>query len=113
MRNLKHLKYGVLALTPLLGAGSFAQTFNLGMNNGAFMLAQAPTQSGSYGAMNGAGKPEAAREAGTDHAGTPKGGETKLDSPAPSAVNSKTMPRPQAKTQARKVEKKSKDNGTN
>ncbi len=55
---MRSLKYGVLALTPLLGAGSFAQSFNLGLTDSAFLLAQAPTQPGSYGATNGSGKPE-------------------------------------------------------
>jgi hypothetical protein len=110
---MRSLKYAVLALTPLLSAAGFAQGFNLGMIDGAFLLAQAPAQSGSYGATNGSGKPEGDREPGTDRAGTPMGGEIRPDAPAPSAANSKTTSRPQGKTQARKVEKKAKDTGTN
>jgi len=111
---MRSLKYGVLALTPLLGAGSFAQGFNLGMTDGAFLLAQAPTQPGSYGAMNGgSGKAEADRQPDADRAGTPMGRETKLDPLGPNAADTKTTPRAPAKTQARKGEKKSKDTGTN
>jgi len=107
---MRSLKYAVLALTPLLGAGSFAQGFNLGMNDGAFLQAQASTQSGSYGAMNGSGKPGTDRESGADHAVAPMGGEIKLDVPADSKKSAARTP---AKTQARKVEKKSKDTSTN
>ena len=107
---MRSLKYAVVALTPLLGAGSFAQSFNLGMNDGAFLLAQAPTQPGSYGAANGAGKPEADREPRADRSGAPMGGEIKqLDAPAPSAADSKGTPHVPVKTQAGKLEKKSKD----
>ncbi len=113
MRNLKCMKYGVLALTPLLGAGSFAQAFNLGMNDGAFLQAQAPTQSGSYGPMNGSAKPETGHESGADRAGAPMGGEMNRDAPVPSAGDLKTTPRAHAKTQARKGEKKIKDTRTN
>ena len=110
---MRNLKYGVVALTPLLGAGGFAQGLNLGMNDGVILQAQAPAQTGPYDAMNGAGKPETDRQPDADRAGTPMGGEIRLDAPAPSAANSKTTSRPQGKTQARKVEKKSKDTGTN
>ncbi len=102
---MRSLKYGVLALTPLLGAGSFAQGFNLGMTDGAFLLAQAPTQPGSYGATNGSGKPESA----ADPAGTPASGEVKPYAGGTRAENLKTTSRAPAKTQARKGEKKSKD----
>ncbi len=111
---MRSLKYGVLALTPLLGAGSFAQGFNLGMTDGAFSLAQAPTQPGSYGAMNGgSGKPETDHRPDADRAGTPMSKEIKLDPLGPSAADTKTTSRAPAKTQARKGEKKSKDTSTN
>ena len=89
---MRSLKYGVLALTPLLGAGGFAQGLNLGMNDGLVLQAQAPTQTGSYGAMNGQAKPDAG---------------------APRAGNLKSSPRAHAKARARKGEKKSKDTVTN
>ena len=104
---MRSLKYGVLALTPLLGAGSFAQSFNLGLTDSAFLLAQAPTQPGSYGATNGSGKPE--REPGADPARTPASGEVKPDAGGIRAENLKTTSRAPAKTPARKGEKKSKD----
>jgi hypothetical protein len=107
------LKYAVLALTPLLGAAGFAQELNLGMNDGVILQAQAPAQTGSYGAMNGSGKPESDRESGADRAGTPMGGESKPDVPVPGAAEPKTTPRAQVKAQPRKSEKKAKDTGTN
>ena len=91
---MRSLKYGVLALTPLLGAGGFAQGLNLGMNDGLVLQAQAPTQTGSYGAMNGGVRPEP-------------------DAGAPRAGNLKGSPRAHAKARARKGEKKSKDTVTN
>ena len=107
---MRSLKYGVLALTPLLGAGGFAQGLNLGMNDGLILQAQAPAQTestGSYGAMNGSGRPE------PDRAATPVNGEAKPDTGAPRAGNLKSTPRAHAKTQARKVGKKSKDTFAN
>ena len=92
---MRSLKYGVLALTPLLGAGGFAQGLNLGMNDGLVSQAQAPTQTGSY------------------RAATPVNGETKPDAGAPGAGNLKSSPRAHAKARARKGEKKSKDTVTN
>ena len=91
---MRSLKYGVVALTPLLGAGGFAQGLNLGMNDGLVLQAQAPTQTGSYGAMNGGVRPEP-------------------DAGAPRAGNLKSAPRAHAKARARKGEKKSKDTVTN
>ncbi len=58
---MRNLKYGVVALTPLLGAGGFAQGLNLGMNDGVILEAQAPAQTGPYDAMNGGGKPAQAK----------------------------------------------------
>ena len=104
---MRSLKYAVLALTPLLGAGGFAQGLNLGMNDGLVLQAQAPTQTGSYGAMNGGVRPE------PDRAATPVKGGAKPDAGAPRAGNLKGSPRAHAKTQARKVGKKSKDTVTN
>jgi hypothetical protein len=110
---MRNLKYGVVALTPLLGAAGFAQGLNLGMTDGVISQGQAPTQTGSYGAMNGSGKPEPDRESGADRAGTPVSGEVKPDTGGPRAGNLKSTPRAHAKTQARKGEKQSKDTGTN
>jgi hypothetical protein len=110
---MRNLKYGVVALTPLLGAGGFAQGLNLGMNDGVTLQAQAPAQTGSYDAMNGSGKPEADRQPDADHAATPMGAVIGRDAPAPSAEGLKTTRRAQAKTQARKSEKKPKDTRTN
>jgi len=110
---MRNLKYGVLALTPLLGAGGFAQGLNLGMNDGLVLQAQAPTPTGSYGAMNGGVRPEPDREPGADRAATPVNGEANPDAGAPRAGNLKSSPRAHAKTQARKVGKKSKDTVTN
>jgi len=113
---MRSLKYGVLALTPLLGAGGFAQGLNLGMNDGLMLQAQAPAQTdstGSYGAMNGSGRPEPDREPAADPARTPVNGEAKPDTGAPRAGNLKSTPRAHAKTQARKVGKKSKDTFAN
>jgi hypothetical protein len=109
---MRNLKYGVVALTPLLGAGGFAQGLNLGMNDGVILEAQAPAQTGPYDAMNGSGKPETDRQPDADRAGTPMGGTVKLDAPAPSAEGLKTTRRAQAKTHARKGEKKTKDTRT-
>ena len=94
---MRSLKYTVVALTPLLGAGGFAQGLNLGMNDGFMLQAQAPAQTestGSYGAMNGGVRPEP-------------------DAGAPRAGNLKSAPRAHAKARARKGEKKSKDTVTN
>jgi len=104
---MRSLKYGVLALTPLLGAGGFAQGLNLGMSDGLVLQAQAPTQTGSYGAMNGGVRPEPDREPGVDRAATPVNGEAKPDAGAPRAGNLKSAPR--ANARARKGEKKSQD----
>ena len=107
---MRSLKYGVLALTPLLGAGGFAQGLNLGMNDGLMLQAQAPAQTestGSYGAMNGGVRPE------PDRAATPVNGEAKPDAGAPRAGNLKGSPRAHAKARARKGEKKSKGTVTN
>src|SRR5437773_12573805 len=111
---MRSLKYGVIALTPLLGAGGFAQGLNLGMNDGLVLRAQAPTPTGSYGAMNGGVRPEPDREPpGADRAATPVNGEAKPDAGAPRAGNLKSSPRAHAKARARKGEKKSKDAVTN
>jgi hypothetical protein len=107
-----NLKYGVVALTPLLAAGGFAQGLNLGMNDGVIVQAQAPAETGSYGAMNG-GKPETERRPDADGAGTPMGKTIRLDAPVPGAGDLKTTRRAQAKTQARKSDKKAKDTRTN
>jgi len=104
------LKYGVVALTPLLGAGGFAQGLNLGMNDGVIVQAQAPAQTGSYDAMNGSAKPESERQADADGAGSKA---IQLDTPVPGAENLKTKRPTQTKTQARKSEKKAKDTRTN
>src|SRR5947207_13827520 len=96
---MRSLKYTVVALTPLLGAGGFAQGLNLGMNDGFMLPAQAPAQTesaGSYGAMNRSG-PELDRESGAERAATRVRGDLK------------GSPRAHAKTQARKVGRKSKD----
>jgi hypothetical protein len=111
--EMRNLKYGVVALTPLLGAGGFAQGLNLGMNDGVILQAQAPAQTGPYDAMNGSGKPETDRQPDADRAGAPMGGVVKLDAPAPSAEGLKTTRRAPAKTQARTGEKKTKDTRTN
>jgi hypothetical protein len=112
---MRNFKYAVIALTPLLGAGGFAQGLNLGMNDGVILQAQAPAQTVPYGAMNGSGKPETGRDSAGDRAGSPMGGEVKPKPGfgGPSAGDLKSTPRAQAKTQARKGEKKSKDTGTN
>ena len=113
---MRSLKYAVVALTPLLGAGGFAQGLNLGMNDGLVLQARAPAQTdstGSYGAMNGGVRPEPDRESGANRAATPVNGEAKPDAGAPRAGNLKGSPRAHAKTQARKVGKKSKDTVTN
>jgi len=85
---MRSLKYTVVALTPLLGAGGFAQGLNLGMNDGLMLQAQAPAQA----RVNG---------------------EVRPDVGSPMAVDLKGSPRAHAKTQARKVGKKSKDTVTN
>jgi len=109
-----NLKYGVVALTPLLGAGGFAQGLNLGMNDGVIVQAQAPVQTGSYDPMNASAKPEterqAERQADADGAGSKA---IQLDTPVPGAENLKTKRPTQTKTQARKSEKKGKDTRTN
>jgi hypothetical protein len=111
---MRNLKYGVLALAPLLGAGGFSQGLNLGMNDGLILQAQAPSQTGSYGSMNGGGRPEAGRQPDADQAGTHMGGAVESHAPAPVAGGLKTTsPRAQAKTQTRKGEKKPKDIRTN
>ena len=113
---MRSLKYGVLALTPLLGAGGFAQGLNLGMNDGLMLQAQAPAQTdstGSYGAMNGSGRPEPDRESGADRAAIRVSREVRPDVGSPMAADLKGSPRAHAKTQARKVGKKSKDTFAN
>ena len=100
---MRSLKYAVVALTPLLGAGGFAQGLNRGMNDGFMLQAQAPAQTestGSYGAMNGSGRPELDRESGAERPATRVKGDLK------------GSPRAHAKTQARKVGRKSKDTVT-
>ena len=87
---MRSLKYTVVALTPLLGAGGFAQGLNLGMNDGLMLQAQAPAQ--AQARVNG---------------------EVRPDVGSPMAVDLKGSPRAHAKTQARKVGKKSKDTVTN
>ena len=108
---MRNLKYGVIALAPLLGAGGgFAQGLNLGMNDGLIVQAQAPEQ------VNGSEMREADLQPDADLAGTPVGEVIELEVPAPAAENLKTAPRAQtktqARTQARKGEKKSKDTRT-
>ena len=103
-----NLKYGVVALTPLLGAGGFAQGLNLGMNDG--VIAQAQAQTGPYGEMNGSAKPETERHADADGA---RSKAIQLDTPVAGAENLKTTRPGQTKTQARKSEKKAKDTRTN
>src|SRR6185503_11293780 len=98
---MRNLKYGVIALAPLLGAGGFAQGLNLGMNDGLIVQAQAPEQAGSYGAVNGGEMREADLQPDADLAGTPVGEVIELEVPAPAAENLKTAPRAQTKTQAR------------
>src|SRR5258706_6973836 len=105
-----NLKYGVVALTPLLGAGGFAQGLNLGMNDGVIVQAQAPVQTGSYDPMNASAKPETERQADADGAGSKA---IQLDTPVPGAENLKTKRPTQTKTQARKSEQKGKDTRTN
>ena len=105
-----NLKYGVVALTPLLGAGGFAQGLNLGMNDGVIVQAQAPAQTGSYGETNRGAKPETERQPDADGAGNKA---IQLDTPVPGAENLKTTRPAQTKTQARKSEKKAKDTRTN
>ena len=89
---MRSLKYTVVALTPLLGAGGFAQGLNLGMNDGLILQAQAPERTGSDGAMNSGGNAE-----------------FKPDAAGPKAGHVRTTPRAHAKAQARKGEKKSRD----
>ncbi len=113
---MRSLKYTVVALTPLLGAGGFAQGLNLGMNDGFMLQAQAPAQTestGSYGAINGGGRPEPDRESGADRAPTRVSGKVRPDVGSPMAVDFKGSPRAHAKTQTRKVGKKSKDTVAN
>ena len=105
-----NLKYGVVALTPLLGAGGFAQGLNLGMNDGVIVQAQAPVQNGSYGEMNRGAKPETERQADSDGPGSKA---IQLDPPVPGAENLKTTRPAQTKTQAPKSEKKAKDTRAN
>jgi len=105
-----NLKYGVVALTPLLGAGGFAQGLNLGMNDGVIVQAQAPVQTGSYGEMNRGAKPETERQPDADGAGSKA---IQLDSPVPGAENLKITRPAQTKTQAHKGEKKAKDTRAN
>jgi hypothetical protein len=106
---MRSLKYAVIALTPLLGAGGFAQGLNLGMNDGLILQAQAPAQTGSYDAMNGGGRPEPDRVPGADRAGTPVNGEVRPDAGGPRAERLKSTPRAHARTRARKGEKRSRD----
>jgi hypothetical protein len=108
--EMHNLKYGVVALTPLLGAGGFAQGLNLGMNDGVILQAQAPARIGSYGSVNGSAKPESDRRPDADGPGA---GVIRLDAPGPNAGSPKTTSRARAKTQARKGEKKSRGTGTN
>jgi hypothetical protein len=103
----------VVALTPLLGAGGFAQGLNLGMNDGVIVQAQAPAQAGSYEEMNGSAKPETDRRPDADGAGAPMGKAIQLDTPVPRADDVKTKRSAQMKTQTRKSEKKAKDTRTN
>src|SRR5438309_10931091 len=96
---MRNFKYGVIALTPLLGAGGCAQGLNLGMNDGFIAQAQAPapaqpipqTEShgssyggASYGAVNGSSNPEADRQPDADAMG---GEIIELKAPGPSAEN--------------------------
>src|SRR6266853_5113413 len=80
--EMRSLKYMVVALTPLLGAGGFAQGLNLGMNDALILQAQAPAQAGS-----------------------PTNAEVKPDAGGPRADDFKSTRRAHAKTRARKGEK--------
>jgi len=82
---MRSLKYTVVALTPLLGAGGFAQGLNLGMYDGLILQAQAPAQAGSP--INA----------------------LKPDAGGPQAESLKSTRRAHAKTRTRKGEKKSRD----
>jgi hypothetical protein len=107
------LKYGVVALTPLLGAGGFAQGLNLGMNDGVIVQAQAPAQTGSYEEMNGSARPETDLRPEANGAGAAMGKAIQLDTPVAGAENLKTKRPTRVKAQARKTEKKAKDTRTN
>jgi len=112
---MRNMKYGVVALAPLLGAGGFAQGLNLGMNDGVIVQAQAPVQTGSYEEMNGSAKPETEtdRRPEANGAGAAMGKTIQLDTPVAGAENLKTKRSAQVKTQTRKSEKKAKDTPTN
>jgi len=105
---MRSLKYTVIALTPLLGAGGFAQGLNLGMNDGLILQAQAPAQAGIDGAMSGGGRPERDREPGIERAGSPMNA-FKPDAGGPRAESLKSTRRAHAKTRTRKGEKKARD----
>jgi hypothetical protein len=111
---MRNLKYGVIALTPLLGAGGFAQGLNLGMNDGLIAQAQSPSQ--SYDAANGGKTPETDRQPDANRAGTTMGEVIRPQAPVPGTGDLKTAPRAQAKkqarAQARKGEKKTRDTRT-
>ena len=86
------------------------------MNDGLMLRAQAPAQTestGSYGAMNASGRPELDRESGAERAATRVRGDVRPHVGSPMAVDFKGSPRAHAKTQARKVGKKSKDTVAN
>ena len=105
---MRSLKYTVVALTPLLGAGGFAQGLNLGMTDGLILQAQALAQAGSDGAMSGGGRPERDREPAIERAGSPLNA-LKPDAGGPQAESLKSARRAHAKTRTRKTEKKSHD----
>ena len=102
---MRSLKYTVVALTPLLGAGGFAQGLNLGMNDGLILQAQTPAQAG---AMSRGGIAEPGREPAIERAGSPLNA-LKPDAGGPQAESLKSTRRAHAKTRTRKTEKKSHD----
>src|SRR2546423_15530606 len=92
---MRSLKYTVVALTPLLGVGGFAQGLNLGMNDGLMLRAQAPAQTestGSYGAINGGGRHEPYRVTGAERGPTRVIGKSMLEVGSPMAVGIKGPP---------------------
>ncbi|HMH18426.1 MAG TPA: hypothetical protein VK572_09815 [Burkholderiales bacterium] len=121
---MRYLKYGLVAMTPMLGAAGFAQGLSVGMSDGVFLQAQAPSQPSQYspGQNPTDGKPAADRDSGSNRAGTGGTGaneEGKLGTNVPKATDpamgdGRAAERTsEPKTQARKKDKKSKDTGVN
>ncbi len=73
---MRSLKYLVLALTPMLGAGGFAQGLGVGMNEAVSVQTQVPAQP-KPSADPMSAEPSAAREKGSDRAGIRTSGEGK------------------------------------